>query len=336
MKVNRQIIIEELHLKHQGNKGWLVGASCPFCGRSDKFGIILNESGISSYNCFHGNCAESGTIVKFLKKINRLDLLEREEINLDSKLDDKILIAVEKDLDYTLPTKSKPLGFRLIEFDPYLDLRGFIPEQYKLFNTGIALIEPEIKNNYIVFLQVQDGEIKGYLARSKRTKDWHKQNEIRAKAGEEKMILRSKNSVNTDFEKILGGHDEIIPNITETVIIVEGLMDKANTDRQLDLYSTADMKCCYTYGNKVSDYQIKRLQDKKVKNIILLYDYNTIYQTQKYSIELNKYFNCKIGEITMKERDPGDMSFEEFVQVFNNLKDPIQYNNSRVQVRILR
>lgn len=333
VKINKEGLIEFLHLRAVGGKGWYSGR-CPFCG-SEKFGVIFNDIGISSYNCFKSDCSK-GTVVSLLKKINRLDFLERAEINLDTKLDDKILIAAERYLDYTLPTKSKPLGFRPIEFDPYLDLRGFIPEQYKLFNTGIALIEPEIKNNYIVFLQVQDGEIKGYLARSKRTKDWHKQNEIRAKAGEEKMVLRYKNSVNTDFEKLLGGGDEIIPGQTDTVIIVEGLMDKANTDRQLELYSTDDMKCCYTYGNKVSDYQIKRLQDKKVKNIILLYDYNTIYQTQKYSIELNKYFNCKIGEITMKERDPGDMSFEEFVQVFNNLKDPVQYNNSRVQVRILR
>lgn len=333
MKLNKEKIIDYLQVRPTGVKGWYSGR-CPFCG-SDKFGIIMNDIGISSYNCFKASC-NKGTVFSLLKKLNKLDLLEYNEFLIDSKIVNKISISEEKTLDYELLNKKKPMGFKYIEYDSYLDLRGFTEYQYKLFHTGIALIEPELKNNYIIFLQYQDGECKGYLARSKRTKDWHKQNELRFKIGEERLVLRYKNSINTDFEKMLGGCDELIEGVTETVIIVEGLMDKANTDRQLDLYLTSKIKCCYTYGNKITDYQIKRLQDKKIQNIILLYDYNTIQQTKRYSIELSRYFNCRIGEITLKDRDPGDMTFEEFQVVLSNLKDPYSYNINRVQIKQLK
>lgn len=336
IKFDRERIIKELGLRSMGTKGWLIGATCPTCNKKDKFGIIIPENGISSYNCFRSSCGEKGTLFKLLKKINRLDLVKKQEIVLTDKLENNLNRKLEIDYDYTLPLKSKPLGFKRVNQDDYLDLRGFTKEQYDIFNVGVAHLEPKLKDRYIIFLIMEDGECKGYVARSKRSKEWHKKNEERAKQGLERLILRYENSKNTDFEKILLGFEEIIKGVTKTVILVEGLTDKANTDRKLDLYDQDDVKCCATFGTKISGYQIKRLLDKEVENIILLYDYNTIKKMQQYGLELFNCFNTKLGEIRWEGADPGSMSFEQFLEVFDNLKDPFDYNINRLGKKMLK
>ena len=45
-----------------------------------------------------------------------------------------------------------------------------------------------------------------------------------------------------------------------------------------------------TFGKKISKFQIKRLLDKGVKDIVLLYDPDAVEQSKQYSLELNKYF----------------------------------------------
>lgn len=336
IRIDKERIIKELGLRSTGTKGWLYGIECPFCNRKDKFGIILSETGVSSFNCFRSSCGEKGTILKLLKKINRLDLIRKQEIVLTEKLENNLNKKLEIDYDYTLPLKSKPLGFKRVNQDDYLDLRGFTKEQYDIFNVGIASLEPRLKDKYIIFLIIEDGECKGYVARSKRSKEWHKRNEERAKKGLEKLVLRYNNSKNTDFEKILLGFEEIKKGITKTVILVEGLTDKANTDRKLDLYDQDEVKCCCTFGTKISGYQIKRLLDKEIENIILLYDYNTIKKMQQYGLDLSNHFNTKLGEIKWENTDPGSMSFEQFVEVFDNLKDPLDYNINRLEKKMLK
>jgi len=337
MIVKKKEIIQLFNLKRSGSRGWKIG-DCPLCGKSNHLGILF-ESKIPSFRCF--KCSEKGTLWKLLKHVKRLDLLERNKtVDRNTYLHNKIQIEEEKlDLDYSLPKKSKPLGFKRIYSNEYLESRDFTKEQFELFPVGIAKLDPEVKNEYVIFLIIENEECKGYVARSIKSKKeidiWNKivktHNEITKLQGGKflKKHLRYVNSHDTDFAKMLFGYEEI-KEYTDTVILVEGITDKFNIDRLLDLYKTDDIKCNALFGKPISPYQIKKLQDKKVENTILLYDSDAIEESKKYGAELSKYFNVEIGFVP-KDKDPGDLNSEELFNVMNSLENPISFSLSKVK-----
>ncbi len=322
--IDKNKIIKELDLRPFGRKGWLknINIECPECNDSEKFGISLGEKH-GAVHCF--KCDYSVNIYKFLHLISRADLISgNESVEFGRKL---VFIDEEKENE-GLQTIKPPVGFKRIYFDEYLDDRGFTEYQYELFNVGTSTL-PGLKG-YLVFLLYDRGELIAYLARSKRDKEWHKENLRKYKLGRGSLVLRYRNSDDTEFGLILGGIDEITEEVT-TVIAVEGLFDKSNTDRELDLYSNRSMKCVYTFGNKFSEEQIARLKETNVKNVILLYDYNTIQQSKSSSLYLGKHFNVKVGEI-LEDTDPGEMYKEELLKVFKNMKSPINFFSKRLKL----
>ena len=70
-----------LSYKNKTPKGWLMGSTCPKCGKSDKFGVKLNDNREGEYknhvsvNCFHGSCEFSGSEKALFKKMGREDLI---------------------------------------------------------------------------------------------------------------------------------------------------------------------------------------------------------------------------------------------------------------------
>lgn len=333
----KEEIITLFELYKSGTRGWFLSKKpCLWCGKEHHLGIVFGEK-TSSFRC--NKCQKQGHISVLLREIGRTDLLDVKTLELSKKLESRLNKIEELKIDYTTPIKSPPMGYRSLTSDPYLESRGFTQEQFKIFSIGETKFHLKLKQDYIVFLIINNGEVKGYLGRSRKSKkEIALINEKRAK---DNKYLRWVNSPDTDFKKLLFGLDEIVVGETTTVILVEGLTSKGNIDRVLNLYSSDLMKCCATFGKTLSVEQIKMLLDKGIENIILLYDPDAINESKKYSLELTKELvNIEVGYIPFKneegeDKDPGDLSELEVLEVLNNLESPFTYSLSKVQKKKL-
>ena len=317
--MNQERIVNELGLKPFGNKGWMSAPNleCDECGKSDKFAILFtNDSGI--VHCF--KCGRKTSLYNFLKNTNRSHLIERNSVSVRDEiksLDEEIETVEEVEQQEI----DKPRGFKRLYFDSYLDERGFIEEQYNLFKVGEST---DLRfADHIVFLIYNNHKLVSWLARSRRSKEWHKQNIKDFKAGTAKLVLRYYNSDNTEFSNILGGYDEIVEGETDTVILVEGITDKANVDRKLFLYDSPEMKCNFTFGHNFSENQAKLLKKKGVKNIILMYDPDALKEIEKFSLEYWKQFDSVLAARLRDGVDPGDET--DFTDIMNNLYSPLEF-----------
>lgn len=326
--INKEQVIKELGLRKFGHKGWMKSPDlkCPKCGRSDKFGIKFNEKGGGTAHCFY-EVGEGMSLYRFLKHIGRDDLIIYEkglrsiDMSLESLKNDEEFIYQEPD------TKKEPKGYKRIFFDDYLDERGFEPEQYNILNVGKS--DDYLLKNYIVFLLKQKGKVVGWLARSKYDKEWHNENLRKFKDGEGSLVLRYRNSSKTDFDRILGGFDEITPN-TEEVWIVEGIFDKANLDRLYGLYNNEKVKCLFTFGNRVTDNHLYLLKTTNIKKIVMLYDYGTVKQVKKHSLQLARNFEVWVGEFKTEDIDAGDATKKYMDNIFSNLKNYFYFYTNRL------
>lgn len=317
-------------------------AICPFCQKNE-FGIELADN--HRFNCFRkAKCGETGNIYKLLKKIDRLDLLGNngiESIKYDERLENIIESKIESNtFDLSIPTIKPPLGFRRIYSNFYLESRDF--EAFEKYEVGITKLEPKLKDHVIILIK-ENNEVKGYVARIALTKDKLKELEKKLSIKNEKEIKvpRYKNSKEVDFTKLLGGYDEISEN-THTVVLVEGLFGKEAVDRHLKLDDKDEVKCCTTFGAKVSSEQIFKLQLKGIKHLILFFDIDVINKIKKYTLEyLHEFESVKIIYTSKKNtdgsyKDPGDIDYEEMISVYNNKIDPIKFHFDKVQVLNLK
>ena len=329
--VNKDKMISEFNLRYFGAKRWMHSESlpCPFCGKKDKFGVMFTESNRGVYHCF--KCDKKGSIRSLLEKIGRQDLIvSNDDSNYEvrSEVDATLKFSDKKDEDISCEEIKVPLAFKPLEKDDYLDNRGWVSWQYHMYHAGTSL-DPRLKNK-IVFLLYEDGKVIGYLARSRYSKEWHKENLRKFKEGKASLCLRYDNSRATKFERVVGGIDEVEEGKTETVILVEGIMDKANTDKVLHLNESPSVKCCFTFGCKLSRAQMEKLYRKGIKTVILMYDPGTIQQVKSASIMLSKKFNIFISELK-GDKDPGEMNIDDFENAFSHMFTPLQYYANRLQ-----
>lgn len=328
MIIDKQKVRKELELRPFGQKGWMKNRIlCPFCGDSDKWGILfIDEGGI--FHCFKGKCDTKTSVFNFLKQIGRGDLIENKHVFSKEEpiRSIKELYEVEEVKEETvkkvqrLPYRCKP-----IISDPYLDDRGFMKQHYDMFKPVYTESALESKlHDYIIFQIFQNGELDSWLARSRKSKEWHEENLRKAKNGEQELVLRYMNSENTDFGNILGGLDDVTDN-TEMVIFVEGLFDKVGIDLKLDLFKDESVRCCFTFGNKISDSQINLLKSKKsLKFVILFYDYGTTVQMKQYGMKLSRLYTTYIA-VCQSKNDPSDMPVSEMNEIMDNLKTPSEF-----------
>ena len=332
MKVNVEKFKEEYNLRSFGAKGWKHSKmiDCPYCGgKGDKFGILFLDNG-GVFKCFR--CDKKGSIFNLLYKLKRLDLiLERDNDNFtyQDKLESFLQLQNITKIDTEIKIVKPPLGFKHITTDSYLKSRGWEENDFVKFDVGISLLESRF-NDKLIFLLREEGDVVGYLARSKRTKQWHKENLRKSKLGLEPLILRYDNCRDTEFERIVGGIDDVIAGETKTVIIVEGIMDKQNTDKVLGLDFGQEVKCVFTFGCHISDFQMYKLLNKGVENVILMFDNETIKQTKDSSLKLSGFFNTFISELSTS-KDPGEMNLEEFTSSIEKLKNPIEFFANRIE-----
>jgi hypothetical protein len=325
-RVQKDRVIEQLNLRSFGQKGWMRSSSCecPECHRSDKFGIKFSEYS-GTVHCFHDDFSES--LIKYLERLGREDLLDKDG-SVSIKFGIRSL-ENKKEEDIELVEKELPIGFKRVHDDKYLNDRNFIPRHYNLFQPGYS--DDPLLNNYIIYQIFQFGRRVGWQARSKYSKEWHKENLKKYKEKKCRLVLRYKDAPGMDTSRILGGCDDITP-FTDTLILVEGIFDKTGVDNKLDLYETDDIRCCFTFGNKLSQISIIR-SFKSIKNIYLLYDFGTMKQVKTMALELSKYYNVR-ANIMPSIEDPGDASDEVIFQTLENSKTAIEFFVGRIENHI--
>lgn len=318
--------IKELGLTPFGAKGWYfnVDMECPECGKPGKFGIRFSSSG-GAVHCF--KCDFSESIYKYLRSSGRGNLISGErEMSINVTL---TTLGVEKKMKEELPEVTLPRGFREIRNDTYLDSRNFT--QYDEFRPGITDHYAERKlKDYIIFQIFQGGRRVGWVARSKKSKEWHKKNLEDYKAGKGLLCLRYMNSTGTDFSSILGGIDDVTDN-THTVFIVEGLFDKTNLSNMLGAENSEEVKVLFTFGNKISDDQINVLRQSNVEYVILMYDANTISQSKHCAVMLSRWFEVDVCSINDENIDPGNINEEYLYKVLSTKQNFLYFYNHKIQ-----
>jgi len=328
-RVNQSRVIEQLNLRSFGQKGWMrsLFCSCPQCGRSDKFGVKFEKSS-GSVHCFYDDFSES--IVKYLERIGRDDLVNNDgTVSIDFKISG---VDKEKREEKKLIECSLPILFEEVLDNKYLNDRNFLLQHYRLFRPGYCK-DPSL-GNYIIFQLFQFGKRVGWQARSKYSKEWHKKNLEDYKSGLCSLKLRYKDAPGMDTSMILGGCDDITDK-TRVLILVEGIFDKSGIDKKLNLYSDESVRCCFTFGNKLSDGQVKVIKlFKSIELIYLLYDEGTMTQVKKIALELSKNYVVQAA-MMITDSDPGDASIEDICTAMEKSVSAIEFFAGRILSNIL-
>lgn len=338
MRYDKERIISEFNLSPFGAQGWLTNKDmpCPFCGKMGKWGVIFNQDGRATFHCW--KCPRKVSVFEFLKKLGRLDLTKRAYSVKLNELEDcpkigelqvehsKWMDSDESEAKQELKPVVLPLRIKPLVDDPYLDSRGFKKEHYEEFEPSYTNtpLEPKLKN-FIIFKMKVDGVCVAWWARSRYSKEWHKHNLEAYKRHEEDLVLRYRNSEN-NFQDLLGACDGLIEGKTETVILVEGIFDYIGICNLLSLKDKDWLKCCFTFGNSIGNGQIDMLLKKKIKNIILLYDYGTIKESKEAALRMRDLFESVwVAAIRTPGVDPGNISIEELTEVLENVEDPLNF-----------
>ena len=321
----RDSIIQELKNELRGNfDGGMknIIADCPECGKKNKFGVYIGKE-TDRKTLFAANCFSCGKRFSNLETlanyIGRPDLVPSKTADITADLDVNAIFKLsdgEDEIDDSLEKICMPEGYKRVFFDRYLNTRGFDPDDYDYFPVGVS---NDFKfRDYIIFPIIDDGVVVGYVSRNKKSKksiDAH--NRKAARKGGYK-IMRYRNSIENDFVKLLYNYDSVIDDETETVILVEGIFDCIGITRELELYDSERVAVVATFGKKISNVQIYKLQSKGVKNIVIGYDADFIETIKKTAEQLETYFNVFIAPPPDPDIDYGEMDFWDFWETFSD------------------
>ncbi len=84
------------------------------------------------------------------------------------------------------------------------------------------------------------------------------------------------------------------------------------------MYDYPDIVPVATFGKKISDVQIYKLQNKGVRTVILGYDADAKDTTSQIAIQLDKYFDVYIADLSMADgKDWDEMSDFAIYDIFD-------------------
>lgn len=336
-----QHLIQELQYylraKKDGSGKNLLVPTCPFCGKQGgKFGIYIGPN-THNRKRFMSHCFACGastfTLTQLLEAIGRPDLLLPETTDISQKLNIQLRYQPQdEEIDDGLKVVQLPNFFKRVFNHPYLNLRGFTDDDYDYFPVGLTCgFNPKFAD-YIVFPIVDNNEVVGYVGRHLWSKgEIDAYNEKVKRSGGYK-ILRYRNSTENNFSKLLYNIDAVIQGVTETVIITEGIFDVIALTRKLNLYESEKLIPVATFGKKISDIQMYKLQRKNVRKLIIGYDGDAVAAIQKTAAHLSPYFDILIADIVDPQKDWDDLSVDAIDDIFRNrLFPPIKYKLTKVQ-----
>lgn len=303
------------------NQGHYI-SSCPFCGKAKHFYINRKTQ---LFDC--KKCGEEGNVFKLLQHLGKLFLLgefksiDRTKLTLLSEYKDET--EDDEEIELNPEIRKLPKGFKRIYSDEYLEKeRGFKPNVFEKYKIGYA--KGNIRNHVIISIE-EDDKCRGYLGRLA----WTKEKIERAKQKGIRMPRRWHNDSGAKFSNLLFGYNEITENTT-TVILLEGVPDKITLDDILKLDEQEEIKCCATFGKKISKTQIMKLLQKGIQNVILIFDEDAIREMKKYGKILNQFFNVKIT--FTYNRDINDSTTQEVLEVFERLHDVHYFDRKFVKL----
>lgn len=328
----------ELHAKLDGSRKNLIVPECIWCGKSGgKMGIYVGEE-TERKKPFMAHCFKCGhstqTLEQLLKEIGRMDLMVTETFDFTAgeHIDDFSFLGEEQELDDTLCIVEMPEFYKRTYFNSYLKKRGFTDNDYEKFPVGTTRNSNYKFDDYVIFPIIDNGDIVGYVSRHAWEKSDIDEYNRKARHNGKYQIMRYRNSQENDFVKLLYNYDSVIEGVTDTVIIVEGIFDVIALTRHLNLYNNNQIAVCATFGKKISDVQIYKLQSKGIKTVVVGYDGDAVDTIKKTATKLNDFFDVYVADITDATADFDSMDFWEVYDTFAyNLKTVTEYKLQKIQ-----
>lgn len=320
----------ELHAKLDGGRKNLIVPTCPYCGKQGgKFGIFVGAE-TEKKKLFMSHCFSCGHTTKdinqLLDDIGRPDLKVEETASFNPLEVPEFFGVEEDEIDDELEEVEMPEGYKRCYKNRYLKSRGFEFEDYDYFPVGTTRGLNFKFDDYVIFPIIDNGKAVGYVSRHIWSKADIDEYNNRAKRNGKYQIRRYNNSLENDFIKLLYNYDTVIEDETDTVIIVEGIFDVISLTRKLDLYENNRVSVVATFGKKISDTQIYKLQSKGVRTVVIGYDSDAMEAINKAANQLNEYFDVYIAKIDSDGKDWDEMPYEDICQTFSyNLCTPVEY-----------
>lgn len=325
-------IIEELkiHLdaKYDGSRKNLIVETCPHCGKGgSKFGIYVGPED-AKHTLFASHCFKCGRSTRTLEQL--LDLVGRPDLMVEETTRVGVIEVPEwlsgvGEIDDNLDIVEMPEGWGRCYRNPYLNSRGFIFDDYEYFPVGTTRHTNFKYDDYVIFPIFDEGDIVGYVGRHVWPKAEIDKYNDRAKWAGKYQILRYKNSNINDFVKLLYNYDAVKEDVTDTVVVCEGIFDVIALTRKLDLYDNERIVPVCTFGKKISDTQIYKLQKKGVRTVVVAYDSDARDAALKAAEDMNEYFDCYIANM-IGGKDFDEMDYEDIYDIFSNrLMTPVEF-----------
>lgn len=321
-------IIYEFDGKMDGGRNNILLSECPFCHHPGyKFGIYVGKirskgKRFGSSHCFC--CGKSfRTLKDTLIGLGMENLIPEET----SDLDDNIKLSLfDDEIDDELTKVEMPDGYKRTFRNQYLKSRGFSADDFSYFPCGTTR---GMNSRYedFVLIEIHDSkQLVGYVAR----KTWSKSEIDDYNDTHRYKVKRYDNSQENNFSKLLYNYDSVIEGETDTVILCEGVFDVIGLVHKMEMYENHRIVPVATFGKKISDCQIMKLQRKGVETIVIGYDNDRAAADSVGSVanKLSEYFNvfC-IGYPKDVDKDFGDMSKSDIYRIFSDcIVTPMEYN----------
>lgn len=271
-------------------RGWLKG-DCPYCGKTEKFGIHL---GSDKSNCF--SCGPHGSTMQVIKDVERVET-DREV---------HVIVGTYETIEY----KEDPI----IE---YIKREVKLPEGFVSLNSGDSITGNMVRN-YIRnrgldpvalsrkgFGYCNSGPQFGYLIMPFYMKGgliyYHTRN----------LLGNGPKFDNPKIEEFGIGKSSIIYNIDalwvyRTVYLVESVLN-AETMGDMGIASG---------GKKLSKYQVSTIIKSPVENVIILLDDDAYEDSLNLALSLSPYKRVKVCLMPVK-KDVNDLGREATLNIIH-------------------
>lgn len=264
-----------------------------------------------------------------------MDLMVSQTADIAAPLNLHLLEEDEaEEIDDGLVPVELPDFYKRTFRHPYLQRRGFRFDDYEYFPVGMTgRLNPRYAD-YVVFPVIDDCTVVGYVSRHTWPKEDIDAHNRKARHSGGYKILRYRNSTENDFSKLLYNYDAVRVDETDTVILAEGIFDVIALTRGLELYDNSHVAAVATFGKKISDVQIYKLQSKGVRTVVIGYDGDAVESVKRTAERLKPYFEVFIADIADAAKDWDELTEPEIYGIFAcGLLSVLEYKLKKVQER---